>query len=156
MQNIFRLEILFNVLKIKFNVLINVKCNKISFTLAADTKTPLRAFRLVRTSPRVHPGLPSCRSNIGIDGQNRSEKWCSSTSLFRSTGIDIDCKWLYSSGTTEGNFPALTGLLVDQARLCADPQATLFIFLPKKKIENEIWWQIYKYKMFYNYKSNGN
>jgi hypothetical protein len=38
--------------------------------------------------------------------------------------------WLYSMGIEFGILPALTGLLVDQAKLCADPHATLLIFLP--------------------------
>lgn len=39
-------------------------------------------------------------------------------------------------GMEFGILPALTGLLVDQARLCADPQATLLIFLPVVKKKN--------------------
>ena len=33
-------------------------------------------------------------------------------------------------GTAAGSFPADTGCAVDQARVWADPQATLLIFLP--------------------------
>ena len=33
-------------------------------------------------------------------------------------------------GMAVGSLPALTGLLVDQARLWAEPQATRLIFLP--------------------------
>lgn len=32
--------------------------------------------------------------------------------------------------TCAGSFPALAGLLVDQARVCAEPQATRLTFLP--------------------------
>ena len=35
-------------------------------------------------------------------------------------------------GMAVGSLPALTGLLVDQARLWAEPQATRLIFLPVK------------------------
>lgn len=34
-----------------------------------------------------------------------------------------------------GSRPAFMGLAVDQARLCADPQATLFIFFPANETE---------------------
>lgn len=35
-------------------------------------------------------------------------------------------------GMSVGSRPAFTGLLVDQARLCAEPQATRLIFLPER------------------------
>ena len=39
----------------------------------------------------------------------------------------LECSTLL---TDEGILPVATGLLVDQASVCADPQATRLIFLP--------------------------
>lgn len=75
---------------------------------------------------------------MGMDGQKRSEKWCSRIRRFLRAVIGMFCRWLYSMGMAEGSFPALTALLVDQAKLWADPQATRFIFFPmfqKKKFK---------------------
>ena len=101
-----------------------------NYTLAEDTRIPLNLFSPVAFSAEKSCSGLSCRSNIGIEGQKRSEKWWSSTNRLRRTIIGMFCMWLYSMGIEFGILPALTGLLVDQARLCADPQATLLIFLP--------------------------
>ena len=45
------------------------------------------------------------------------------------------CRWLYSMGICDGVLPALTGLLVDQASVCALPHATFVIFLPENRAD---------------------
>lgn len=57
------------------------------------------------------------------------------TTLMPSTGswnliFFTSVSTLSECSTWAGSFPALVGLLVDQARVWADPQATLLIFLP--------------------------
>ena len=120
-------------------------------TLAEETRTPRRASSPVVASsctsispttvvkamvplPPLVPPLrsrgASCRWNMGREGQNRSEKWCSSTKRFRSDAMHKLCRWFSSMGIAVGSRPALTGLWVDQARLWAEPHATRLIFLP--------------------------
>lgn len=60
--------------------------------------------------------------------------------------MGIVCRWLYSIGTADGSLPALTGLLVDHAKLWADPQATLLIFLPMKIKKNNYFIMFIHYK----------
>ena len=100
-------------------------------TFAEDTSTPRNKSAPTGVSTWRRLAMSSPRSNMGIDGQKRSEKWCRRTNLFLRTGISMCCRWLYSIGTTVGTFPALTGLFVDHAKLCAEPQATWVIFFPE-------------------------
>ena len=95
------------------------------------------------------------KGNIAMPGQKISEKWCNKTSRFRSRVGDMSRNKSYSRGTynekanilnsvsefqnrlTEaGNLLVATGLLVDQAKVWAEPQATRLIFLPCKAATN--------------------
>lgn len=75
--------------------------------------------------------------NIAMHGQINSEKCWSRMSRLRRTEVGMSRRRSYSRGATEGRRVQTLELLVDQARVCAEPQATLVIFLPwknKKKL----------------------
>lgn len=84
-------------------------------------------MRMLRNSCKE---LSPVMGNMAMQGQISSEKCCSSTSLLCSTHIGMSRSRSYSNGAKFGNLVHTFELLVDQANVCAEPQATFVIFLP--------------------------
>lgn len=68
--------------------------------------------------------------NIAMHGQISSEKCCSNISRLNNTYIGMSRNRSYSKGATVGKRVQTLELLVDHAKVCAEPQATLVTFLP--------------------------
>lgn len=69
-----------------------------------------------------------------MQGHISSEKCCNRTRRRCKTHMGMSRSKSYSSGAKFGSLVHTLELLVDQAKVCAEPQATLVIFFPLKLV----------------------